>query len=211
MTADASVDVTQTGSAIQPILGLFIKPTEKMGIGIRYEFNAGLELENDTTIDGTGMFPDGEKISNDIPGLLSFGLGYELTPALRASIGGNYYFEKQADMGGAEDFINSNSYSLEFGLEYDVTEMFLLSTGIEMNQVDLSDDYQSDLGHELCSMVFGAGGQLKLTQNLDLDFGAIYVKYADAEKTITSQVVGSYLEKYSRTAWAVAFGIAYHF
>lgn len=211
MTSDASVDVTQKGTAIQPIIGLFFKPTEQLGIGVRYEFNASLELENDTTIDGTGMFPDGEKNSNDIPALLSLGLAYELTPALRANLGGTYYFEKQADMGGAEDFVDSNSYSLDFGLEFDVTEMFLLSAGVEINGISVSDDYQSDFSHELDSQVIGIGGQLKLTQNLDFDFGGIYVNYSDMEKSIPDPMLGSYMEKYSRSTWAVAFGLAYHF
>ncbi len=214
MTADVEVDAKQTGTAIQPILGLFFKPTEQLSIGLRYEFNASLELENDTTkdvtVDGIPMFPDGAKFHSDIPALFSIGLGYELTPDLRLNISGNYYFEKQADLDGAEDDIDKNTYNFSAGLEYNVTEKFLLSAGIEVNQISVSEDYQSDLSHELSSSQIGFGGQLKLFQNLDLDFGGILVMYSDAKKTI-NYPAGAYLEKYTRKTTAFAIGLGYHF
>ena len=152
------------------------------------------------------MFPDGAKFHSDIPAIFSIGLGYELTPDLRLNISGNYYFEKQADLDGAEDLIDSNTYNFSAGLEYKLTEKFLLSAGIEVNQISVSEDYQSDLSHELSSSQIGFGGQLKLFQNLDLDFGGILVMYSDAKKTI-----GSYLEKYTRSTTAFAIGLGYHF
>ncbi len=214
LTADTEVDAKQTGTAIQPILGLFFKPTEKLSIGLRYEFNASLELENDTTkdviVDGTPMFPDGAKFHSDIPAIFSIGLGYELTPDLRLNISGNYFFEKQADLDGAEEFIDKNTYNFSAGLEYNVTEKFLLSAGIEVNQISVSEDYQSDLSHEISSSQIGFGGQLKLVQNLDLDFGGILVMYSDAKKTI-NYPVGAYLEKYTRSSTVFAIGLGYHF
>ena len=211
MVGDQAVDVNQTGTAFQPILGLYFKPIEQLGIGIRYEFNAKLELENDSTIDDTGMFPDGEVTRNDIPGLLSLGIGYEITPQLRAAFSGTFFFEKQADLGGAEDLIDNNSYNASVGLEYDVSEMITLSAGTEMSKVSVSDNYQSDFSHELSAQTVGFGGRVKFTPNLDLNLGGIFVMYSDAEKTIVDPMVGSYLEKYSRTTWAFALGLGYHF
>jgi long-chain fatty acid transport protein len=215
LTSDQEVDAKQTGTAIQPILGLFFKPTEKLSIGLRYEFNASLELENDTTkdvvVDGTSMFPDGAKFHSDIPAIFSIGLGYELTPDLRFNISGNYFFEKQADLDGAEDDIDKNSYNFSAGLEYKLTEKFLLSAGIEVNQISVSEDYQSDLSHEISSSQIGFGGQLKLFQNLDLDFGGIFVMYSDAKKMIDSPLVGAYSEKYTRSTLVFAIGLGYQF
>ncbi len=211
MTGDAAVNAKQTGTAIQPILGLFFKPTEKLSIGLRYEFNGSLELENDTSVDDTGMFPDGVKVHSDIPAILSIGLGYELAPNLRVNVSGNYFFEKQADLEGAEDLIDKNSYNFSVGLEYKVTKKFLLSTGFEVNKISVSDNYQSDLSHEISSSQIGFGGQYKLSQNLDLDFGSILVIYSDADKTIISPLVGPYTEKYTRTSLVFAFGLGYQF
>jgi long-chain fatty acid transport protein len=211
MTGDQEVNAKQTGTAIQPILGLFFKPTEKLSIGLRYEFNASLELENDTTVDDTGMFPDGVKVHSDIPAIFSIGLGYEITPDLRLNISGNYFFEKQADLDGAEDLIDKNTYNFSVGLEYKITEKFLLSTGIEVNQISVSEDFQSDLSHEISSSQIGFGGQFKLFQNLDLDFGGIFVMYSDAKKTINDAVVGAYLEEYTRSSLVFAIGLGYHF
>jgi long-chain fatty acid transport protein len=214
LTGDVEVDAKQTGTAIQPILGLFFKPTEKLSIGLRYEFNASLELENDTTkdviVDGIPMFPDEAKFHSDIPAIFSIGLGYELTPDLRLNISGNYFFEKQADLDGGEDLIDKNTYNFSAGLEYKLTETFLLSAGIEVNQISVSEDYQSDLSHEISSSQIGFGGQLKLFQNLDLDFGGILVMYSDTKKTI-NYPVGAYLEKYTRSSTVFAIGLGYHF
>jgi len=211
MTGDAAVNAKQTGTAIQPILGLFFKPTEKLSVGLRYEFNGSLELENDTSVDDTGMFPDGVKVHSDIPAILSIGLGYELAPNLRVNVSGNYFFEKQADLEGAEDLIDKNSYNFSVGFEYKATKKFLLSTGFEINKISVSDNYQSDLSHEISSSQIGFGGQYKLSQNLDLDFGSVLVMYSDADKTIVSPLVGPYTEKYTRTSLVFAFGLGYQF
>jgi len=211
MVGDQAVDVKQTGTAFQPILGLYFKPIEQLGIGIRYEFNAKLELENDSTIDGTGMFPDGEVSRNDIPAILALGIGCDITNDLHASVSGSFYFDKQADLGGAEELLDNNSYALSFGLEYDISEMITLSAGTEMSKVGVSDDYQSDFSHELSAQTIGFGGRVNFTPNLDLNLGGIFVMYSDAEKTIADPAVGSYMETYSRSTWAFALGLGYHF
>ncbi len=211
MVGDAAVDVKQTGTAFQPILGLYFTPVEQLGISIRYEFAAKLELENDSTIDDTGMFPDGEVTRNDVPGLLALGLGYEITPQLKAILSGSFFFEKQADLGGAEELIDNNSFSAAIGIEYDLNEMITLSAGTEMSKVSVNDDYQSDLSHELSAQTIGFGGQVKFTPNLDLNLGGIFVIYQDSEISVVDPMVGSYMDKYTRTTWGFALGFGYHF
>lgn len=207
--ADKNVDVEQTGTGFTPILSLHLQPIETLHIGIRYEFNTALELENATAQDDTGMFPDGVKFRNDIPAILAFGLEYSVLPELRAHVSASYYFDKSADWDGSEDFVDSNTYDFAIGLEYDVADWLLLSAGYLRTQIGVDDEYQSDISHELSSNTYGCGGRLILG-NLDIDLGIFTVDYQDAERNI-QYLVGSFPEKYSRTTWGVAFGLGYRF
>jgi len=209
--ADQAVDVKQSGTGITPILGLNLRPSEKLNIGLRYEFNTKLELENATTKDDTGMFPDGEKSKNDIPAILAGGIEYSVVEQLRAHFSFNLYFDKSADWDGREELVNSNSYDLAFGLEFDVTDAFLLSAGYMHTAIDVKKEYQTDLSHELDSDTFGGGARFTINDRLDLDLGVIYVSYKDDTKPISYPLIGTYPEKYSRTTWAFALGIGYRF
>lgn len=207
---DQTVDVKQSGTGFTPILGLNLRPSEKLNIGIRYEFNTKLELENKTTQDDSGMFPDGYKFRNDIPAILAVGIEYSVLQQLRAHFSLNLFFDKNADWEGSEDLVNSNTYDLAFGAEYDITEALLISAGYLRTQIDLAKEYQSDFSHELTSDTFGGGARLTVSDKLDLDLGFLYVSYKDDTRNI-AYLIGTFPEKYSRTTWAFALGIGYHF
>ncbi|MGB2905852.1 MAG: autotransporter domain-containing protein [Candidatus Aminicenantaceae bacterium] len=208
---DKAVDVKQTGNGFTPILGLNLRPSEKLNIGLKYEFNTKLELENKTTKDDTGMFPDGEKSMNDIPALLAGGIEYSVLEQLRAHFSFTLYFDKSTDWDGREKLVNSNTYDIAFGLEYDITEAFLLSAGYLHTQIDVDKEYQTDLSHELSSDTFGGGARYTINDRFNLDLGVIYVSYKDDTKSISYPLIGSFPEKYSRTTWAFALGIGYRF
>ena len=209
--ADQAVDVKQSGTGITPILGLNLRPSDKLNIGIKYEFNTKLELENKTTKDDSGLFPDGYKFRNDIPAILSMGIEYSVLEQFRAHFSFNLYFDKSADWEGSEELVNSNTYDFAFGLEYDITDTFLISAGYLRTQIDVDKEYQSDFSNELSSNTFGGGGRLTISDRLDFDLGLLYVTYLDDERGITYAIVGTVTEKYSRTTWAFALGLGYRF
>ncbi len=213
MVSNKAVDVKQTATGITPLLSLNIRPNDNLNIGIKYEFNTKLELVNETTADDIGIFPDGEKTRNDIPAILSFGLEYAIIPELRASVSANYFFDKNADWDGAEEFVDSNTYDIAFGFEYDLTKTILLSAGYLRTQLALSEEYQSDFSHELTSDTFGFGGRISAGENFDLDLGGLFTSYLEAERTFTdpNPLIGPYLEKYQRSNWLFTIGLGYHF
>jgi len=206
---DMAVDTKQTGSAFTPILGLHVKPSERLNIGVRYEFNTSLDLENDTARDDTGMFPDGEISANDIPAILALGMEYGLLPEFRITVSYNLFFDKNADWDDREKLVDSNSYDLAVGLEYDLTPAVTVSAGYLYTQVGLSEEYQTDLSHDLSSSAFGLGALFKVHPSFDIEIGGIYVDYQDDKKMLTTQL-GPFPETYKRTSWAVAVGLGYH-
>jgi len=210
MVTDKSVDVKQVGSAFVPIFGLSFQPNEDWTIGFRYEFEGKLELTNETVVDDTGMFPDGVKTRNDIPAIFSLGTEYQLARRIRAMISYNLYFEKQANLGGAEDFVDSNSYDYAAGLEFTLTDRILLSVGYMHAQISVGPQYQSDLSNELISNTIGFGSRIRLSKRLDVDLGVIFVSYKDFSQSLSYPPIGSFQETYGRKTWAFAVGFNFH-
>jgi long-chain fatty acid transport protein len=210
MVADLAVDVTQTGTAFTPLLGLNIRPNESLNIGVRYEFNTTLEITNDTTVDGSGLFPDEEMFRNDIPAILSLGLEYAIVPKLRLMVSYNLFFDKNADWDGDEKFVESNSYDIAVGFEFDITDSILISAGYLRTVVGVTEEYQDAFAHELNSKTYGFGGRIMLTPNISLDVGGLFVTYADAKRSLQiPEFPLPFTETYQRTSLDLSIGIGF--
>jgi len=210
LTSDMAVDAEQTGSGITPILNLHFRPIEGLNISAKYEFNTKLELTNKTTQDDVDMFPNGAKIRNDIPAIFSLGIEYALLPQLRASASFNYTFDKNANWDGREKLVDSNTWDLGIGIEYDLTKAISVSAGYLRTQNSLSAAYQEDSSFELSADAFGLGGRIRLGEKLDIDIGGFLVSYEDFSKTITDLPL-SPTETYKQTTVGFAIGLGYHF
>lgn len=215
MVANKSVDAKQTGTGFTPIFSLFATPIPELNIGIRYEFNTALELTNETTVDGTGLFPNGEKTHEDIPAILAVGVDYAISPAFRASLSFSLYFDKQANWDGRQDLLDKNSYEVGLGLEYDITEMFTISAGYMMSRYGLTDAFQSDMTHSLDADTFGLGGRIKLSPKLYIDVAALMANYKDYSQQLPYYLgavpLGLYRELYQRKTIDFSIGLGYSF
>lgn len=139
---------------VTPSLGLMFRPDDQLSFGVMYHFKKTMKFEDqDATLNpltGTGTWastlvaglggPD-QKVGSELnlPYILSFGLGYQLTPALHAEFDyvrfGWSTFESLA-----LDFANDNldqtihfnyedSWQIRVGAEYDVSEKVSLMGG----------------------------------------------------------------------------------
>ena len=209
-TANKEVDVKQTGTGITPIIGVNLN-FDKLNIGLKYEFKTKLELENETKIDETGMFPDGAKINTDIPAILSVGASYAISSDLKASLGLHHYFDKDANWDGREKFIDNNLYELSCGLEYNINEKILVSAGYLHAQTGVGQGYQTDINHSLSSNTVGFGGEFKVSEKLTLNAGMSYGMYVTDDQMIDYSSLGlpSYKETYDKTSTSFAIGIEY--
>lgn len=210
-TADVEVDAKQSGTGFTPLIGFSFVPSDRFNIGIKYEFKTKLELENETTVDGTGMFPDGRKTRNDMPAMLSVGAAFKATPKLNLAAGVHYYFDKAAKYGKGlpnDEVIDNNFIELALGVEYSLTPELLVSAGFLRTQTGVNEKYQSDLSHSLNTNSIGLGGRYSLTRNLDLNLGFLYTMYEGDEITINYGTgIGSHTESYKRTNMVFALGI----
>ncbi len=206
-TADKKVIADQSGKGITPILGININ-TDKLNIGIKYEFETKLELENETTIDDLGLFPDGKKTRSDLPAILAIGVDYKVTDKLKASLSYNLYFDKNVDWGlniyNVQRTIDKNYIEFMLGAEYAVTDKLTLSAGAMSSNMGVNEDYQSDFSYSNDSYTGGVGFSYKLSKKLVLDAGFMYTAYVDDEKDF-----GAYKETYGKRTVVGAIGIAY--
>jgi len=218
-TGDADVDVVQTGKGITPIIGVNLTLAEKLTLAIKYEFLTKIELTNETNEDGTGTFVDGAKSRSDMPAMISIGAAYPVTEKFKASLGFNYYFDKGADYSKKDtlgnyvankDVIDNNYYELALGLEYNITEKFLVSAGFNMANTGVSKAYQTDLSYSLSSNTVAGGAMYQLTPGIGLNIGALYTMYGEDSKTFNHKLGTNYIpvtEDYSKTTWLVSFGL----
>ena len=217
-TKDVEVDAVQKGTGYTPILGVNLTLAEKLNIAIKYEFLTKIELTNETKVDGSGLFKDGDKTRNDMPALLSLGASYPLTDKLMASVSYNYYFDKTADYGKkiAGEFvtnksvIDKNYFELSAGLEYNITDKFLVSAGYLLAKTGVSEAYQSDLSYSLTSNTVGFGGQYKITKGIAINLGGLNTFYSDGKKHfdhMLGTLVMPVTEDYAKTTWIVSVGL----
>lgn len=201
-TADKDIDVTQNGTGISPIFGANFNLNEKLNIALKYELKTAIEMENDTKVDDVNMFPDGEKNPNDMPGLLTLGIGYQALEKLYISTGMHYFFDKDAEYRKENngDMVDDNSWEATFGLEYKITDRILASLGYIKTSIGVSDDYQSDISHALSSNSIGFGGRYYINDKLNIDLGFINTMYDDYKKDIYT---------YKRTSIDFAVGVNY--
>ncbi len=215
LVADKEVDVTQKGIGFCPIIGVNITPFEKLNIGLRWEGNTSIDLENDTKSDivndistGETMFPDGEKFGKDIPMFISAGAQYQITDDFRGQVSYHMYFDKNADWDGNEDKVDDNMYEILLGLEYDISEMFTVSAGWQRCKTGVSGEYQSDLSFSLSSNTIGIGGMININDNLSVDVGFARILYEDMDVANTFGSV-SYTTTYDKDGYMFGIGLNY--
>jgi len=238
-----SADVTQTGSGVAPIFSVNISPSENINIAIKYEGITKMTLKNKTKQDFTTgyntagdpitMFPDGDLTPNDMPALLTVGVDYKISSALKLSLGGNYFFDKNADYGHKIDLDNNpatpptfvsnsyiidhNGYSIDGGLEYKINDKFLVSCGYIYANQGVNDNYQSDIDYFQGSQTFGLGGAYNVKDNIQINLGFSYTYYMKTQNYVSHVFAGTPaevyrpLQTYAKNAMLVGIGVDFSF
>lgn len=212
---DKAVDVEQTGSGITPILGVNISPVEGLNIGMKYEFMTKLELTNATTVDGTGMFPDGAKTNSDLPSIFAVGVDYKFTKKFSLTSSLNIYNDHGVNWGkniyGEPRVIKHNEWELSFGGQYQLNDWAAISMGYMRTDIGVYEQFNSDFSYYSPSNSFAGGFELKPWSKMTVDLGFLVTNYNDATKLFKDPDVGSYFETYDKHNIGIAFGLAYQF
>jgi len=220
-TADANLNAIQTGTGFTPIIGVNVHLSDMLNIAVKYEHHTKIELTNETEVDDVDMFPDGEKVRADLPGM--FALGAELKPIkkLTASLSFNYFLDKSAfygetDEGGEqidnELSIDQNGYVISAGLEYKLLGILGVSAGYSTGNNGVNDNYQSDLSYALKSQTIGGGLFVDIGDRITVNAGVSLTMYDDYSKSQTYQPSGfpspiPFSDTYGKNTTIVALGV----
>lgn len=231
VTADQEADVVQEGDGFTPIIGANLTLMDKkLNIGIKYEFLTKMNLVDYVAnvggkelgfIDGvtptgtpTYMFADGNLTKADIPAFLSLGANYKLTDKFNVAVGYHTYFDEKANWATNDEgkaTVDKNFMEYGVGLEYALTEKFLISAGYLGTKTSATEFYNDDLSYSLNTNTVGGGGAYKLNDTFTFQFGGFYTMYQDDtfDKTYTLQTgnVVPFKETYDKMTWAVSFGV----
>lgn len=185
---DIELDSSQSGWGVTPILGVNFN-WKKLNVGVKYEFNTRLNVENKTKGKGLGaqLFPDGVNTPHDIPSLLSVGASYQLIPTVKAAVSYHHFFDTHAKMANnRQNHINKGTNEYMAGIEWDVCDWAQISTGIQRTVYDVSDDYQNDMSFAVSSNSYGVGAGFMLAKNLKLNVAYFWTNYGSYTKESTN-------------------------
>jgi long-chain fatty acid transport protein len=167
-----------------------------------------------------------------MPAMLSVGVDFKILPKLKASLGTHYYFDKTADYGHRIDLdlnsstpsnsvtnsfiIDKNFYELGCGLEYNISDKILVSSGYLYAKTGVNTKYQSDLAYSLSSSTIGGGGAYKISDKLMINLGLGYTIYHNAGKMIGHFLSGTTInvpmyETYYKDNLLFAVGVDFSF
>lgn len=205
-----TVDMTQSGLAFAPIVGIDYK-VGNFNFAAKYEFRAVTTVENDTEEAPAQLptFANGVTFRSDAPALLSLAGSWQVCPRLQVMAGWNYYFDKDAKVesllgGDNNKNLDDNTYELLAGVEFKLTDKWLLSAGIQYSNFGITDNYTSDLSFINDSFMTGVGAKYSINEQWDINFGACYANYAhDVNRRMGSD--------YMRKTYNVAVGVDFKF
>lgn len=235
-SATTIIDTTAKATGYSGELSLNVYPTEKVVLNLTYEQATSLKFK--TTVhdgkDGNGLFVDGQEAHLDLPKTLRFGLGYQATPALRASVGLNVYLEGSVDFSMLDnpefnvdhkkDY--SNTYEKSAALEYRLNKEWLVSAGLNFNQVGQRKSSTIDIsipGAHTNYQSIGTGFQYQRNEKLKFNLGVGWTQFVqryenadagDQAVRASFQAQGVSInprKEYDKRYLVVAFGLDYHF
>jgi hypothetical protein len=203
-SADKELDCDQSGWGLTPIIGLDYK-IGKLNLGAKYEFRTNLNIENQTKINSTGVlaYDHGVNTPNDIPAMFTVGAQYSILPTVRASLGLNHFYDKDARMANnKQKYLSGGTDEYLAGAEWDITDRILVSGGYQSTNYDLQDGYMSDMSFTTSSYSVGMGAAFKLTKSLKVNVAYFFTNYDKYTKVSKSTAEDSKSTGYNGTGLA---------
>jgi long-chain fatty acid transport protein len=171
------------------------------------------EKFDNTIEEAIGEYANGTKIKNDIPALLTLGVGYNPIDPLTVNVGFHYFFDKQASSyNNRQEKLRRGTIEYNAGVQYDINKTFSVSCGWQNTSYGLTEEYMDDKSFVVSSNSVGGGLCIHATPKLDVNVGYFHTFY----KTFsTSEVDAStnqtYTADYTRNNNVFAVGVDFTF
>lgn len=217
--ADLELDCDQKGFGIAPIIGIDWKAADWVNIAAKVEFKTKLRVEseahNNAAFDALAgsnpafaAYTDGAKTPCDMPTIAAIGAQFMPTEALRLNVGYHHYFDMDTKQ-WTKDMVG-NTNEIVFGAEYDISEMFEISAGLQRTIYDQTDLNISDMSFNMTSFCYGFGIGVRVSPSIKLNAAYFQTFYDDYNKTEYLDPANTMVKsttKYSRTNRVIGLGI----
>ncbi|MGL6166866.1 MAG: OmpP1/FadL family transporter [Fusobacteriaceae bacterium] len=184
--------------------GLNYAATDRLNIGMRYDTKVKMNFKTSSTSKSTifkmnpkenGLlgfdvfypeYKDGFKGRRDLPAMLALGASYAVNDKWMTFAGGNYYFNKAANIdeqsgtptGSSKKY--KDGYELSLGSEYLLNDKWSWMTGFNYAITGAEADNYHDSDYSLDSTMIGTGAKYRYNPNLELIGSVAYFMYNTA-------------------------------
>lgn len=219
MTSDHKLDVKQTGWSISPVVAVMFNHNG-WAASVKYEFRQNIDLKTkageasakDPVI--SDIFPDGAVTSADMPAQLAIAASRTFNDKVKLTLEWHHFFEKGAENGYKSAILgNTNEYLA--GVEYYISDKWLVSAGYQFTDFNLDTTKYSDLDFVCEAHTVGLGFGYNINKHIRLNAGVMKPFYKDIENKSTIYngnslgLGGSDTYHYNRWAWGI--GVDFHF
>lgn len=173
---------------------------------------------NESLDEAIGEYTDGKKIAQDIPALLTLGVGYNPIDPLRVNVGFHYFYDCQATAyKDRHKLLDSGTMEWSAGVEYDAMKALTVSCGWQNTHYGITDEYMDDKSFVTCSNSIGAGVCVHVSPKVDINaayFCTLYGHKKTSESNApdsSSELPYTYTADYTRTNNVFAVGVDFNF
>ena len=212
-TADHILDVKQKGTSISPIVALAFHKGA-WDASVKYEFKMATELEitsaevsaKDPVINA--IFADGSKVKAETPALLAAAVSRHFGP-VKVTAQWHHFFDKNAE-NSFSPVIEGNTNEYMMGVEWQITDKWLVSAGTQRTQLNMNENAYSDMNFAISSWSIAGGLKYQACDLVGINLGIMPTIYDEA--VAVGQVSGvDFKDVYKRTSLAWGIGLDFKF
>ena len=181
----------QSGIGIAPIIGIDYK-TGNWNFAAKYEFKTRMRMKNSSTVkephlvSALNKYLDGTSVPEDQPALFTVGAQWSVLPTVRVNAGYHLFFDKSAHWyNHEEDKLDGNTWEVNGGAEWDITDKLQVSGGIQKTNYGLSDAYMNDMSFVVSSYTFGLGFGYQISKKVKVNVAYFQTNYDTYKQDVT--------------------------
>ncbi len=213
LTSDHILDVKQKGTSISPVVALAFHKGA-WDASVKYEFKMATKLEiesaevsaKDPVING--IFADGSEVKSETPALLAAAVSRHFGP-VKVTAQWHHYFDKDAE-NSFSPVIEGNTNEYMLGVEWQISEKWLVSAGTQRTQLNMNENAYSDMNFSISSWSIAAGLKYQVCDLVGINLGVMPTIYDEA--VAVGQASGvDFKDVYNRTSMAWGIGLDFKF
>ncbi len=209
-------------------LGLYVKPVEKLSVGLTYHSQINMNISGGTTnfnvpASASATFPANTTFSASLPlpALWALGFGYDVTDKLKLGVDVNYtqwdayksldfeFSQNPGTLNSKEKKNYHNTWAFRVGGQYKVSEKFIVRAGTyyDLSPVDMNHNYSPETP-DADKLGLSAGLSFNPTEHFGIDASFLYI---NGKKTYGYSDKQGFGGNYKYVAYIPALGLNYKF